>query len=57
MRSKAESYYDINAMRSFFVSMDDEDTPRMLRHLARIEMDMINLRGPTREYLQYKVVE
>lgn len=57
MRSKAESYYDINAMRSFFVSMDDEDTPRMLRHLARIEMDMINLRGATRECLHYRVVE
>ena len=57
MRSKAESYFDINAMRAYFVTQDNEDTPRMLRHLARLEMDMINLRGPTREYFHYKVIE
>ena len=57
MRSKAESYFDINALRSYFVTQDNEDTPRMLRHLARLEMDMINLRGPTREYFHYKVIE
>ena len=57
MRSKAESYFDINAMRAYFVTQDNEDTPRMLRHLARIEMDMINLRDPTRECLHYKVIE
>ena len=57
MRSKAESYFDINALRSYFVTQDNEDTPRMLRHLARLEMDMINLRGPTHEYFHYKVVE
>ena len=56
MRSKAESYFDINAMRAYFVTQDNEDTPRMLRHLARLEMDMINLRGPTREYFHYKVI-
>ena len=57
MRSKADIYFDINSMRDYFVVQDDEDTPRMLRHLARLEMDMINLRGPTREYFHYKVIE
>ena len=58
MRSKADIYFDINSMRDYFVVQDDEDTPRMLRHLARLELDMIKA---MRRYIecpyQYKVVE
>ena len=58
MRSKAESYFDINAMRAYFVTQDNEDTPRMLRHLARLEMDMIKaMRRPIECAYHYKVIE
>ena len=58
MRSKADIYFDINSMRDYFVVQDDEDTPRMLRHLARLEMDMIKaMRRPIECAYHYKVVE
>ena len=58
MRSKADIYFDINSMRDYFVVMDNEDTPRMLRHLARIEMDLIKaMKKPLECTFHYKVVE
>ena len=57
MRSKADIYFDINSMRDYFVVQDDEDTPRMLRHLARLEMDMIKAQGTTSGSYHYKVIE
>ena len=56
MRSKADIYFDINSMRDYFVVQDDEDTPRMLRHLTRLEMDMVKAM-PIECAYHYKVVE